>query len=365
MQLGLIIYGDLEMISGGYLYDRKLVEYLRNQGDEVKIISLTWRNYLLHLSDNFSYDLQRRLENLQVDVLLEDELNHPSLFLVNKRLRQKVNFPIVAIIHHLRSSEQHPYWLMWFYRQVEASYITGLDGVIFNSQTTRLAVEEMFKIKCGSIVAHPAGNHLKPQISEEQIIMRAKREGPLRLLFLGNVIPRKGLNTLIEALRLLPVDAFHLSIVGGLDVDAGHVRSVQRQIGNTGLAGRITFHGSLDHNSLIPILQQSQVLVVPSIYEGFGIVYLEGMGYGMPAIASRSGGAGEIITHGQNGYLVESGNASELASLLYAMHQDRARLCEMSLAARQRFETHPGWEQAGESIRQYLLSLRRDWDVKT
>jgi hypothetical protein len=60
LNLGLVIYGDLNIISGGYLYDRKLVEHLRRQGDRVEVIGLPWRGYLRGLSDNFSPSLQRR-----------------------------------------------------------------------------------------------------------------------------------------------------------------------------------------------------------------------------------------------------------------------------------------------------------------
>ena len=52
MRIGLVIYGSLDTISGGYLYDRKLVEFLLHHGDQVEIISLPWRDYTRHLMDN-------------------------------------------------------------------------------------------------------------------------------------------------------------------------------------------------------------------------------------------------------------------------------------------------------------------------
>ena len=143
MRVGLLIYGALETISGGYLYDRKLVKYLRRQGDDVNIISLPWRNYVRHLGDNLSLSLLHRLEQLPLDVLFQDELNHPLFFLLNRLLRARVGYPIVSIVHHLRSNEAPHAWQNRFYRWVERRYLLTVDGFVFNSRTTRHAVESL------------------------------------------------------------------------------------------------------------------------------------------------------------------------------------------------------------------------------
>ena len=82
-----------------------------------------------------------------------------------------------------------------------------------------------------------------------------------------------------------------------------------KQVADYDLSSIVHFHGSLDNAPLIELLKQSHVLVVPSSYEGFGIVYLEGMGFGLPAIGTTAGAAGEIITHGENGYLIQPDDA--------------------------------------------------------
>ncbi len=77
MHVGLLIYGSLDNQSGGYLYDRMLVDHLRAAGDQVEVISLAERNYLRHVGDNLSPTLLNQLGDLNVDLLLQDELNHP------------------------------------------------------------------------------------------------------------------------------------------------------------------------------------------------------------------------------------------------------------------------------------------------
>src|ERR671924_67505 len=134
MHIGLIIYNSLDTLSGGYLYDRKLVESLRAQGDDVKIFSLPWRNYAAHLTDNFWFRLPT---SSNLDLLIQDELNHPSLIAANA---QKHPYPIISLVHHLRCSELRPRWQNIFYGWIEKKYLGSVDGFIFNSRTTQKVV---------------------------------------------------------------------------------------------------------------------------------------------------------------------------------------------------------------------------------
>ena len=71
-----------------------------------------------------------------------------------------------------------------------------------------------------------------------------------------------------------------------------------------GLQSTVHFHGPLDNEELIAKYKSAHVLVVPSSYEGFGIVYLEGMAFGLPAIGTTAGAASEIISDGETGFLI-------------------------------------------------------------
>jgi glycosyltransferase involved in cell wall biosynthesis len=79
--------------------------------------------------------------------------------------------------------------------------------------------------------------------------------------------------------------------------------------------------------------------------------------FGLPAIATTRGAAGEIITSGENGYLVEAEEPQELAQRLGQLAEDRELLSRLSLGACQRFEAHPTWEQTTKSMRDFLLGI--------
>jgi len=359
MRLGLLIYGSLETVSGGYLYDRKLVQHLRDAGDKVKIISLPWRSYPRHLGDNFSTFFRRQLQGLEIDVLLQDELNHPSLFVLNERLKKWVDYPVLSIVHHLRSSEAHPVLWNMIYREIERTYLDKVDGFIFNSQTTRQAVENLLGKETSGVVALPAGDRFTPPASQEVKTV----DGPLRLLFLGNVIRRKGLDWALQELEQLPGGSWQLDVVGSLDVEPAFAAALKRQVERMGAQERVRFHGALSDAETQARLQASQVLVVPSSYEGFGIVYLEAMGFGVVPLGSALGGAGEVIEHGQNGFLVNPGQAGELRRALEELLNQPGRLSEMSRAARQRYLGFPGWEASMQSARQFIAQFVQDWNA--
>jgi glycosyltransferase involved in cell wall biosynthesis len=350
VRIGLVIYGSLETLSGGYLYDRKLVEYLQSQGDTVEIIRLPWRNYAAHLTDNLCFRLPPDL-----DLLIQDELNHPSLLSANRRPHP---YPIISLVHHLRCSEQRPAWINWFYPIIEKCYLKSVDGFIFNSETTKKVVSRLAENSRPNVVAFPPTDRFGYPVTEDEVVSRAKEKGPLRILFLGNLIRRKGLHTLLEAISYQP-SAFSLEVVGGLAAEPEYARAMQQKSQASGLKSTVHFYGSLDNEPLIEKLKSAQVLAVPSSYEGYGIVYLEGMAFGLPAIGTTAGAASEIITDGETGFLVQPDDAESLADRLSMLANDRELLARMSVKALSRYHQQPEWDETAGQIREFLYVIAR------
>jgi glycosyltransferase involved in cell wall biosynthesis len=323
----------------------------------VEVISLAWRNYGRHLTDNLSRRLLRRLQEAKFDVLIQDELNHPSLFLGNLWLKRRVRYPIVTLVHLLRCSESHPAWLKRVYEAVERKYFKTVDGAIFNCNTTRAAANRLTGRDIPGVVAYPGRDHLRYEFSSEEIAQRVRRPGPLQVIFLANVVPGKGLNTLIEALGQMPHGSWRLTAVGSLTMDPSYSHSIRNQIERAGLSDYVELVGAVPNDEIPYYLVKHHVLVGPSRYEALGIVYLEAMGFGLPVIATAAGGAHEIVSHGEVGFLTPPGDADMLARYLRQIDQERERLLEMSLAAYKRISTHPTWDESFGRIRDFLQSL--------
>jgi glycosyltransferase involved in cell wall biosynthesis len=359
MKIGLIIYGSLETLSGGYLYDRQLVAYLRAAGAQVDILSLPWRSYGAHLLDNMQLEWARQIARSHYDLLLEDELNHPSLFLLNTLLRRLCACPIISVVHHLRSAEDHPASLLPLYRIVERRYLRSVDGFIYNSQTTRRIVEQELGTKAPHIVTYPAADHRQPPPREvvlETLARRIHSSRPLQLLFVGNLIARKGLHTVLNALARQTSLKWHLHVAGSQEIDPTYSATMRHRANTLSLSKRITWHGRVSDDALAGLFTAADLLVMPS-YEGFGIVFLEAMAYGLPVFAANVGAAAEIVEPGVNGYLIPIADDRTLAEQIALVQTNRVHLATLGYHARQRYESHPTWQESMASAYRWLCEV--------
>jgi glycosyltransferase involved in cell wall biosynthesis len=359
MHIGFVVPAGLEKHSGGFLYDRMLVDHLRGRGCRVDVLPIEWGSYPGDLLRNFSRMLNGSFDPRSLDVLLEDELSHPTLLAFNRGIHRQAGPPIIAVVHHLRSSEPRQDRINALYRRIEAVFLSEIDGAVCNSHATRASVETLWPEVRPSVVAYPGRGRAHAPVDPETARARALRAGPLRLVFVGNVIPRKGLLTLVEALAALAERDWELEIIGDLSVDPGHARRIRRAIMMNGLESKVSLCGRLDDLSLATRLTNAHAMVVPSTYEGFGIAYLDGMAFGLPSVATTAGGAPELVRQGVNGLLVAPGDTSALVRALMSLMEDRTALARMGVNALETYERHPSWSDSLDLVYGFLTRVKK------
>lgn len=165
-------------------------------------------------------------------------------------------------------------------------------------------------------------------------LRRPRHEGATAL-FVGRLDPaQKGLEPLIEALALLPPSAgLRLRLVGE---DWGGAPLVRRLSAALRVEDRIDVVGPVSRPQLLDEYARADLLVLPSLFEPFGIVLLEAMAAGLPVVASRVGGIPEVVVDGETGLLVEPGNPEDLASALLRLASDPDLRARMGDRGRQR-----------------------------
>ena len=146
----------------------------------------------------------------------------------------------------------------------------------------------------------------------------------LQILFVGLLAPVKGLDILIEALRLVGDGEADCLLVGTGPME----EQLRRAAAAAGIAERVRFVGAQPSGEIPAWLNAADLLVLPSLSEGRPNVVVEAQACGLPVLATRVGGTPELIEHGETGLLVESGDPEALAAGLSRL------LCDAGLRQR-------------------------------
>ena len=112
-----------------------------------------------------------------------------------------------------------------------------------------------------------------------------------------------------------------------------------------GIEDRVTITGRVDREQLVRLYSETQLLVSPSLYEGFGLPAAEAMACGTPVLATTAGAFPEVIEDGVSGLLVPPGNAQALADAIEGLMDDSGLRTRLGQAGRRRIVDHFSWRE--------------------
>jgi glycosyltransferase involved in cell wall biosynthesis len=150
---------------------------------------------------------------------------------------------------------------------------------------------------------------------------------PLRVLFLGQVILRKGIQYLIEAARLLEKEPIHFDVVGTIGISEMAIASAP---------ANMTFHGPVSRDRTEEFYRSADLFVLPTLSDGFALTQLEAMAHELPVIATPN--CGEVVSDGVDGLIVPASDANALAEAFQLFLQDPEKLQRMSEATGAKLE---------------------------
>lgn len=195
------------------------------------------------------------------------------------------------------------------------------DIVMVNSQWTKSALirqgvpERKIKIVPLAFEEKVETGNLKPENQRAEMALDPRRSTPnashstenepLRVLFLGQVNLRKGIQYLIEAARMLDPKELVFDIVGSIQI-AEHAVA--------GAPPNVLFHGPVNRADASAYYRRADVFTLPTLSDGFAITQLEAMSYGLPVITTPN--CGDVVTDGLDGQLVPARDAGALANAI-------------------------------------------------
>ncbi|MEX0750866.1 MAG: glycosyltransferase family 4 protein [Dehalococcoidia bacterium] len=279
--------------------------------------------------------------------------------LLGRRVVANVHHPLDVDMRtgvaHVASVREKVKRIAWYPRQMQRIVARRLDALISGSNASAALIEDLWSLADGSI------NTIYDGVDVERFRAGDPEERrPGTVLFVGNAEDyNKGIVHLLRAMALLPPGAnAHLYLVGG---PAGEQRVAPDEIARLGIADRATIVGRVSDEELAGWYRRAQVLVSPSLYEGFGLPAAEAMACGTPVIASDAGALPEVVAHLETGVIVPAASAAALAEAIGALLADPERCRRMGEAGRARVLDRFTWERhAGEVEALYERLLHRD-----
>ena len=245
------------------------------------------------------------------------------------RLVQPKGCKMLLTLHHGHKKNSLFKWIL-----------KGVNVAVFNSSYTQEKTNAIFPVPKQEIIYPGIDPNFfcPPEVSAVQ--------EKLQVLFVGRLIKLKGPDILLEAFLDVQNELENINI-SLVFVGEGPMRNeLEQRVNEMQLTEKVTLKGQVGRQNLLEIYRESSVFIIPTILtpsgesEGFGLSAVEASSCGLPVIGSASGGIKDIVDHGENGYLFEPSNVSELKSRLMDVltHPDNRK--EMGVKARKKVLSH-------------------------
>jgi glycosyltransferase involved in cell wall biosynthesis len=346
MSLAFLVPGSIDQLTGGYLFDRKVVEGIRALGRTVTVAELV--GCYPDADDAARAAAAETLTRLPPQsTAVIDGLALPGftecLEPEARRLR------LIGFIHHPRSLETglSPAEARR-YAALEARLWPLLKGIVCPSAHTARAV-------IASGVAARRVAVTAPGTDKPGTIARRKVQGPLRLLAVGAVTPRKGHLLLVEALAELREFNWRLTCIGSLERDRASAASLRGAVAAHGLGDRVSLAGERRPELLSAEYRDADLFVLPSYHEGYGMVYAEALAHGLPVIATTAGAIPDTVPSTAS-ILVPPGDAAALREALRRVFVEERLRSRLAAGAARAATALPDWPTA---VRKWASALDR------
>ncbi|MDY7116871.1 glycosyltransferase family 4 protein [Halomonas sp. SSL-5] len=339
--LTLIVAGDPGQLTGGYVYDARIVAALRVRGRSVAVVGLAGRFP--------EPDARARASMAEALAALPDGARVVIDGLAMGGLPEVVaphadRLAIVALVHHPLADE------------------SGLPAAtrrrLLDSESRALALARRV-IVTSTFTARGLGRHgvapervqvVEPGVDPAPLAASAldlETLGPRRLLCVATLIPRKGHDVLLEALAGLSRRDWRLEVVGSHQRDPDHAARLVEAAQHHGLAGHIVWAGERDAAGLAAAYHRAELFVLPSRYEGYGMVVTEALARGLPVLTTTGGALVDTLPP-EAGLAVPPDDAPALAEALAAWLDDAGLRRRLRRGARQARSGLADWHQAGD-----------------
>ena len=354
--LTFIVPGRLDTLTGGYGYDRRIIEGLRGRGwaVDVREIDASFPHPTPHALDEAARTLASVPDDARVMI---DGLAFGAMPLALER--EGLRLRLVALVHHPLAAESG----------LDPTTAARLEAGERRALMTAQSVVVTSRATAAALLAYgvaPDRIHVVEPGTDRAPLARGSGTAIVHLLCVATLVPRKGHEALFRALAALDQRNWRLTCIGSLQRDPATVERLRALLGTELLEHHVTLAGEMDGPALDAQYDGADLFVLPTLHEGYGMVVAEALARGLPVISTATGAIEELLTFDgaphqvrRAGLVVPPGNVAALASALAAVIRDadlRARLAKGARAARDHL---PTWEGASASMAEVIERVQR------
>lgn len=343
MKIAFVVPAPFATVSGGYIYDRRIVEGLRDRGHDVAVVEIGGHH------PRADAEAQAAAAAVLRDTpagtrLVIDGLGLPAFAPVADQLAAR---RAVALIHHPTSHETG-------LTEAERAALHATERDLFGRVGRLIAVSPTTtKQLTGEFGCDPARIGIVAPGTDEAARSTGSGSESCAILSVGTLIPRKGHDVLLRALgRLTDLD-WTLTIVGG-GRDAVHAHGLRALAEELGIAARVTFAGEKSATELDALYARSDIFALATHWEGYGMVIAEALARGLP-LALTAGGAAADLAPTACSVVSPPGDANSLGRAMRRVIYDRALRAQMAEAAWTAGQRLPRWPDRAAAFEAELL----------
>ncbi|WP_304526121.1 glycosyltransferase family 4 protein [Halomonas sp. I5-271120] len=346
--LTLLVAGDPDQLTGSYVYDARIAEALRERGWEVVVEGLAGRFPTpdQQATESLERALTRQPEGARVVLDAMVMAGLPEVVARHANLLE-----LTALMHHPLADETGLSDIQReSFRVSETLALRAVHRVIATSTFTAERLADFGVLKSRLHVVEPGVTPVPLANSVDRCVDGTE---PARLLCVASLTPRKGYEVLIEALSELSDLNWQCDCIGGLELDPDHASRVEAMIEAKGLGELVYLLGTRSPEALSSYYADADLFVLPSYYEGYGMVVTEALARGLPVITTTGGALRHTLPEGA-GMAVEPGDAKALATALRRWFEDgelRAQLRKGAVEARRQQQD---WHNAAQAFAEAL-----------
>lgn len=340
----LLVAGDPAQLTGGYRYDARMAEALGARGIEVRTTGLDGRFPDADATARESLTAALLQAPDRAVVVLDGLVMGGLPECIAPHCRR---LTIVALVHHPLADEYGlETGVAARLRETEGRALAMARRVIVTSRFTARRLEGTYG------VSREVLRVVEPGVDRCRAQARAA-VGPLELLCVATLIPRKGHLILVDALARIADLPWECNLIGDAARDPVHARRVREAVVERGLTERVHLRGTVSQRDLRRAYENAYVLVLASFFEGYGMVVSEALACGLPVVATCGGALRETLPD-EAGLRVEAGDAVALAYALRRMLVDPALRDQCARGARRAGDRLRTWQTAGDEFARAL-----------